>query len=390
VPRTHQARLSALEALLDRGWISLHEVLQLASDSPVDIDEAVTLAREAGIEVVDRPGDAWGDLHTLATEGADAFHPVREGPATSDELAVDDAGSLYLREISRMPLLTAQEEVQLAQELEAGRAARELLEATDVSAEEVPRLTEAVRTGDAARRRLIESNLRLVVSVARKYLGRGVSFLDLVQEGNIGLQKGVDKYDWRRGFRFSTYGYWWIRQGVSRAVAEHGRTIRLPAHVIERLGRVYNTAGALQEELGRPPRTYEIAERLDVEPQVVREAFRAARIPISLEKPIGEDETATLGNLIADAGAQQPDAEAEERVLAANLDDALRRLLTPNEAAVMRLRFGLDRGGMQRTLGEVGKELAMSRERARQLEAAAMERLRRAGSFRDEFADYAV
>jgi RNA polymerase primary sigma factor len=296
---------------------------------------------------------------------------------------------VYLREISRAPLLTHEEEIQLAQELERGLAARRRLEADEVSDDERAQLAEAVRTGQAARHRLIESNLRLVVSVARKYLGRGVSFLDLVQEGNIGLQRGVDKYDWRRGFRFSTYGYWWIRQGISRAVAEHGRTIRLPSHMIERLGQLYNTARTLQEELGRAPRTQEIADRMQVEPERVREAFRAARIPISLEKPIGEDETATLGNLIADVGAQEPEAEAEERVLAGSLDRALSRHLSPAQAAVMRLRFGLDRGGQERTLAEVGKQVGLSRERARQLEAEAMAKLRQAGSFRDEFGDYA-
>jgi RNA polymerase primary sigma factor len=389
VRRSHQERLSALHALLERGWITLDELLQLASDSPIDVDEAVSLAREAGIDVVDRQGDAWEDLRSFANDGPDAFRPEREGPATREELAFEDPATVYLREISRAPLLTHEEEIQLAQELERGLAARRRLEADEVSDDERAQLAEAVRTGQAARHRLIESNLRLVVSVARKYLGRGVSFLDLVQEGNIGLQRGVDKYDWRRGFRFSTYGYWWIRQGISRAVAEHGRTIRLPSHMIERLGQLYNTARTLQEELGRAPRTQEIADRMQVEPERVREAFRAARIPISLEKPIGEDETATLGNLIADVGAQEPEAEAEERVLAGSLDRALSRHLSPAQAAVMRLRFGLDRGGQERTLAEVGKQVGLSRERARQLEAEAMAKLRQAGSFRDEFGDYA-
>jgi RNA polymerase primary sigma factor len=389
VRRSHQERLSALHALLERGWITLDELLQLASDSPIDVDEAVSLAREAGIDVVDRQGDAWEDLRSFANDGPDAFRSEREGPATREELAFEDPATVYLREISRAPLLTHEEEIQLAQELERGLAARRRLEADEVSDDERAQLAEAVRTGQAARHRLIESNLRLVVSVARKYLGRGVSFLDLVQEGNIGLQRGVDKYDWRRGFRFSTYGYWWIRQGISRAVAEHGRTIRLPSHMIERLGQLYNTARTLQEELGRAPRTQEIADRMQVEPERVREAFRAARIPISLEKPIGEDETATLGNLIADVGAQEPEAEAEERVLAGSLDRALSRHLSPAQAAVMRLRFGLDRGGQERTLAEVGKQVGLSRERARQLEAEAMAKLRQAGSFRDEFGDYA-
>ena len=383
------AHLQALEVLLQRGWITLDEILQLASHSPVDIDEAVSLAREAGLQVIDRPGDPWEDLRVLANEGPDAFRPVPEGPATRDELAVDDPGTVYLREISRTPLLTAEEEVQLAQEMEGGRSARAQLERSELSEAERDRLAEALRTGEAARQRLIEANLRLVVSVARKYLGRGVSFLDLVQEGNIGLQKGVDKYDWRRGFRFSTYGYWWIRQGISRAVAEHGRTIRLPGHVIERLGRLYNTARELQAELGRAPTTREIAERMGVEPELVRQAFRAARIPISLEKPIGDEETATLGSLLADTGAPRPDAEAEERVLAESLERALRKYLSPKEAAVMRLRFGLDRGGLERTFGEIGKALGLSGERVRQLQSEAITKLRGADAFRDQFSDYA-
>ncbi len=382
--------LPQLQPALDRGWLSLEELIRLSSGSPADADEAVDLARGAGIRVQDADGDPWEDVHTLANDGPDAFRePIREGPAAGADLAAEDPSTFYLREISRTPLLTADEEVKLAQQLEAGNAARERLEAGSVSPEERDELERAVQEGERARKRLIESNLRLVVSVAKKYLGRGLSFLDLVQEGNIGLHKAVDRFDWRKGFRFSTYAYWWIRQAVGRAVAEQGRTIRLPGHVFELLTRLYNTARELQSELGRPPRAEEIAERMGVSPDKVREAFRAARMPISLERPIGEDATSTLGDIVADQNARPPDEQAEEAVLAGRLDRALREHLSPREAELVRLRFGLDRGGLERTLGEVGKLLAMSRERARQLEAEALRKLREAGAFRREFRDYA-
>ena len=375
----------------DAEEIRLETLLGRAANSPVDADEAINLAHEAGIDVVDRDSDPWDDLHTLAEEGPDAFRePVREGPAAGGELAVDDPGTFYLREISRTPLLNAAEEVELAQQMEAGKAAADRLSSgAKLSDQERAELERAVRTGEAARRRMIESNLRLVVSLARKYLGRGLSFLDLVQEGNLGLQKGVDKYDWRKGFRFSTYAYWWIRQAITRAVAEYGRTIRLPGHVFELLSKLYNTARELQSELGRPPAMEEIAARLGVDVARVRDAFHAARLPISLEKPIGEDLTATLGDLVADVAGQPPEEAAEEAVLASRIDRALDQHLTPREAELVRLRFGLDRGGLERTLAEVGKALGMSRERARQLEAQAMEKLRQSGAFRREFRDYA-
>ena len=381
-------RARGLGPALERGWLSLDDLLQVSSGSPVDADEAIDLARAVGIEVVDGDGDAWDDLHVLASQGPDAFRePVREGPAPGEEAAVEDPGTFYLREISRTPLLTAEEEVRLAQEIEAGKAARGRLEAGTLPETDRADLERLVQVGDAARQRLIESNLRLVVSAARKYLGRGVSFLDLVQEGNIGLQKGVDRFDWRKGFRFSTYAYWWIRQAITRAVAEQGRTIRLPGHVFELLSKLYNTARQLQDELGRPPGAAEIAERMGLEPDRVREAFRAALLPLSLERPVGEDATSTLGDLVADVAGRPPEEEAEEAVLADRLDRALGEYLSPREAALLRLRFGLDRGGLERTLGEVGKELGMSRERARQLEAEALEKLRQAGSFQREFRD---
>jgi len=382
---------AAIEAAKDRGWITLDEIMQLASGSPVDADEALHVTRESGIGLADdgdsTRSDPWADLSTLADEGPSAFLPgSRDEEAATDELMAGGPASLYLREISRAQLLTAEEEVELAQALEAGKEARAQLERGVDDPDERAALEEQVQRGDDARRHLIESNLRLVVSVARKYLGRGLSFLDLVQEGNIGLQRGVDKYDWRRGFRFSTYAYWWIRQAVSRAVAEQSRTIRLPVHVVEQLTKLYNVARELERELGRQPTPAEIGEQMGISGERVEEAFRAARVPISLETSIGDEGDSTLADMVADELGQSPADEAEETVFGQSLDRSLAERLTPREAAVLRLRYGLG-DNQERTLAEVGKELGISRERARQLEAEAMRKLRRDTSFRRELQD---
>jgi RNA polymerase primary sigma factor len=383
----HATHGDKLAAARDRGWTTLEELMKLASGSPVDVDEAVDLAQDAGFQLVERGGDAWEDLGRLADEGPSAFSVVAEAPPPIDEFMPGGPAALYLREISQNPLLTAEEEVQLAKELEAGKAARKQLEQSIDDPATRARLERDLEVGEAARKRLIESNLRLVVAVAKKYLGRGLSFLDLVQEGNIGLQRGVDKFDWRRGFRFSTYAYWWIRQAVSRAVAEQSRTIRLPVHVIEQLTKLYNVARDLNNELGRPPTPEEIGERIGIDPAKVRDAFRAAKVPISLETPLGVEEESTIADLIADVNARAPAEQAVEEVFSENLQNAMREYLTEREAAVLSLRFGLQ-DQRERTLGEVGQELGMSRERARQIEGEAMRKLRRATPFLRRFREY--
>ena len=382
----HHRRQAILNAARARGWITLEEILAVASHSPVDADEAIDVAREVGIQVDEDIEDRsdWGDFSALAEVGPGAFTAAGRRTPPAEELGADSPAAIYIREINRTPLLTADEETRLAQEREAGVEAGARLAAGVDDPAERDRLEAAVRVGEAARTHLIEANLRLVVSVARKYMGRGVAFLDLVQEGNIGLQRGVDKYDWRRGFRFSTYVYWWIRQAVTRAVAEQSRTIRLPVHVVEQLSKLYSTARALQAELGRDPTSEEIAATLGINPDRVREAFVAARVPISIDSPLGEDGNATIADLVADASALPPAEEAEDEVFAAELLATLGEFLTPREVDVLRLRFGLG-GGQARTLMEVGEELGVSRERARQLAAEARQKLKRAAPRLEHF-----
>ena len=377
-----------LEAYRARGWITLDDIMNLAAGSPVDLEEATQLTRDAGIDVVDSGRDAWEDLTTLAEDGPEAFGDVRESPATADDLSPDSAAALYLREIRRTPLLTADEEVVLAKQIEAGRdAARRLTEGA-ASADERAPLEEAVRQGDAARKRLIEANLRLVVSVAKKYLGRGMLFLDLVQEGNLGLQRAVEKYDWRRGFRFSTYAYWWIRQSVGRAVADQARTIRLPVHVIEQLTKLHNTARELHQQLGREPTAEELARELQVEPARVREALRAAKMPISLETPVSGEEDVTLADFVADAVSParptRPRMRCWRKRWGRRWSGTCRRARRRCSASASACRTACSVHWVRspRTVG-------VSRERVRQIEAEALHKLRRAKAFTQAFREYA-
>jgi RNA polymerase primary sigma factor len=323
----------------------------------------------------------------LTAPAADAAEPAAAPLGPSEELS-GGAGAMYLREIANHDLLTAQDEVQLAQRIEAGREARRCLESgEELDAAERQRLRLLVEDGEQARRHLIECNLRLVVSVARRYLNRGLSFLDLVQEGNIGLQVGADKYDWRRGFRFSTYVYWWIRQAMTRGLAEHSRTIRLPVHAVELLTRVRRAERELQTSDGVIPPLEVVAAHLGLDVERIVEARRAAQSPLSIEAPLGDDTDLTRGDMLGDEVAGQAAHRAiEKQELSKRLAEAL-DMLDPRERKILSMRFGLERGE-ERTLTEVAEVIGVSRERIRQIEQAALSKLRRMPGLRSDIFDY--
>jgi RNA polymerase primary sigma factor len=295
---------------------------------------------------------------------------------------------MYLREIANHDLLNQQDEVQLAKRMEVGRdAAARLASGEELDELSRERLLRAVDDGDRARRHLIESNLRLVVSVARRYLNRGLNFLDLVQEGNIGLQIGADKYDWRRGFRFSTYVYWWIRQAMTRSLADQSRTIRLPVHAVELLTRVMRAEREMQAETGELPTLELVAEHLGLDIERIIEARRAAQTPLSIEAPLGEDSDMTRGDLLGDEMAGHAAHRAvEKEELSKRLTLALDSL-DPRERMILQMRFGLERGE-ERTLTEVAAVMGVSRERVRQIEQAALAKLRRLPGLRNEVIEY--
>ena len=290
-----------------------------------------------------------------------------------------DPVRMYLKEIGKVPLLTAAEEIDLAMKIEAGVAATEELERAEADGVELDRrekrrLGRIEQVGLDAKQQLIEANLRLVVSIAKRYVGRGMLFLDLIQEGNLGLIRAVEKFDYTKGFKFSTYATWWIRQAITRAIADQARTIRIPVHMVETINKVKKVSSQLLHEYGHDPSAEEIAERLDMPVDKVREIMRVAQEPVSLETPIGEEEDSHLGDFIPDDDAPVPAEAASQTLLKEQLADVL-KTLTPREEKVLRLRFGLE-DGRPRTLEEVGKEFNVTRERIRQIEAKALRKLR--------------
>lgn len=311
-----------------------------------DLDKLYETLEQNNIEIIDDLGDA-----ALETLNFDLEMPkaVEMGAVdNSKNAAMDDPVKVYLKEIGRVPLLTPEEEIELAIRISEG--------------------------DEAAKQKLAESNLRLVVSIAKRYVGRGMQFLDLIQEGNLGLIKAVDKFDFTKGFKFSTYATWWIRQAITRAIADQARTIRIPVHMVETINKVKKTSNLLLHKNGRDPTAEEIANELDMPVEKVREILRVAQEPVSLETPIGEEEDSHLGDFIPDDDALAPADAASMLLLKEQLADVL-KTLTPREEKVLSLRFGLE-DGHPRTLEEVGKEFNVTRERIRQIEAKALRKLR--------------
>ena len=299
--------------------------------------------------------------------------------ALMDTFGTDDPVRMYLKEIGKVNLLTSEEEIELAQAMTAGNAAQEQLKEMKKAGEEIPpevqeELDRAIKRGEKARQRLAEANLRLVVSIAKRYVGRGMQFLDLIQEGNLGLIKAVEKFDYTKGYKFSTYATWWIRQAITRAIADQARTIRIPVHMVETINKVIRVSRQLLQELGHDPSPEEISEEMNMPVDKVREILKIAQEPVSLETPIGEEEDSHLGDFIPDEDASEPSEAASYTLLKEQLIDVL-DTLTPREEKVLKLRFGLE-DGRTRTLEEVGKEFNVTRERIRQIEAKALRKLR--------------
>ena len=336
-----------LELGKSKGQLSTKEILDALGEldfDPEQIEKFYDTLESQGVEIVEDFDDITIDDEELAkAEGIEL-----EPGMGADGVAIDDPVKVYLKEIGRVPLLTPDEEVDLAVRISNG--------------------------DEAAKKRLSEANLRLVVSIAKRYLGRGMQFLDLIQEGNLGLIKAVEKFDYTKGFKFSTYATWWIRQAITRAIADQARTIRIPVHMVETINKVKKVSSQLLHANGREPSAEEVAEELDMPVDKVREIMRVAQEPVSLETPIGEEEDSHLGDFIPDEDASEPAEAASFTLLKEQLVEVL-STLTPREEKVLKLRFGIE-DGRTRTLEEVGKEFNVTRERIRQIEAKALRKLR--------------
>ena len=341
-------------------------------------DSLETLGIEVGTE--DFLADISDDIEPPMEEIAEIEEEELVDPNTLvDSFNIDDPVRMYLKEIGRVPLLSADEEVTLATAMSAGRAAQERIDQAaeteaPVSDEEMAQLKADIKAGNKAKQKLAEANLRLVVSIAKRYVGRGMLFLDLIQEGNLGLIKAVEKFDYTKGYKFSTYATWWIRQAITRAIADQARTIRIPVHMVETINKVIRVSRQLLQQLGHDPSPEEISAEMGMPVDKVREILKIAQEPVSLETPIGEEEDSHLGDFIPDEGASEPSEAASFTLLKEQLVDVL-STLTPREEKVLKLRFGIE-DGRTRTLEEVGKEFNVTRERIRQIEAKALRKLR--------------
>ena len=341
-----EEKMNALYELgRSKGSLTYDEIISVLANSDIDpekFDSVLDTMDSMGISII--KDDAAESKEPEEEQDVD----VLEDLSYQEGISIDDPVRMYLKDIGRVPLLKAEEEVDLAMRMEQG--------------------------DEEAKKKLVEANLRLVVSIAKRYVGRGMLFLDLIQEGNLGLIKAVDKFDYKKGYKFSTYATWWIRQAITRAIADQARTIRIPVHMVETINKLIRVSRQLLQEYGREPTPAEIAKEMGISESKVHEIIKIAQEPVSLETPIGEEEDSHLGDFIEDEGALAPDEAASHALMKEQLWGVL-ETLTPREQMVLRLRFGLD-DGRQRTLEEVGKEFKVTRERIRQIEAKALRKLR--------------
>ncbi len=362
-----------------QGYLTMDDVIEMFASPEDRMDELEDIfirLNESGIEVYDHKDDALdveNSVEAMAVQEEDDFKLEKDIFDLSG-ISSDDSVGLYLKEMARVPLLSLEEEVDLAKALCRGRDARRKLKSASLDLNEKDQLELSIEEARLAREHLIKANTRLVVSIAKKYMGRGVPFLDLIQEGNLGLMKAVEKFDHTRGYRFSTYATWWIRQTITRAIADQGRTIRVPVHMSDRIRRLYKTARQLEQEHGRKPTPEEIAREMDLEPRKVQWMLKVSWRPLSLERPVGEEEDSELGSFIEDESTPTPTQSAYQNLLRDKVEEVL-STLTPREARILRLRFGLQ-NGRSYTLEEVGQKFGLTRERIRQIEGKALRRLR--------------
>ncbi len=358
-----------------QGYLTTDDLMEFYPDVSRDAEriEAVLVAlRRRGVEILDNDVD--GDIVEH-----DSFAPLTDMDFSSnlDSISSDDTIGLYLKEMSRVPLLKVDEEMEIARRIETGRFSKEELSRSNGGCppQQKKLLQQQVEDGQLAREHLIKANTRLVVSVAKKYIGRGVPFLDLIQEGNLGLMKAVEKFDYHRGFRFSTYATWWIRQTITRSIADQGRTIRVPVHMVDRIRQLYKLTHEMEQKLGRLPTNEELAEKMDTTPPKIEWMLRVSWLPLSLESPINDDEEdSELGQFVEDQLSPTPIQSAYSKLLREKIEEVL-DTLPPRESRILRLRFGLE-NGHNYTLEEVGEKFGLTRERIRQIESKALRRLR--------------
>jgi RNA polymerase primary sigma factor len=360
-------------------FITIDDILHFFPEAEQDVEqleEAFAALLSAGIPFVEdtATGEPSEDELAAVEEADTEQEPDHSLDDYLANIDTDDTIGLYLKEVSRVALLTAEEEVELAQRIERGRLAREELARGNASAHRRLELRRLIEDGWMAREHLITANSRLVISVAKKYMGRGVPFLDLIQEGNIGLIRATKKFDYRRGHKFSTYATWWIRQAVTRAIADQGRTIRVPVHMGDQINKLLRVQHQLTQRLGRDPSVEELADALEVTPKKVENMIQVARRPLSLETPTDDEEDSVLGDFIEDNEASPPDDMATYNLLREHLSEVLNGL-PPREVRILQLRYGL-LDGQAYTLEEVGRKMGVTRERVRQIEAQALSRLR--------------